>query len=86
MASRFNRFTRKYENYPIPSEWHVTAYVPDLNTIVNCPHCGEPFQAKDGYTSMEIYTDNGIWGMIVHEKCYRQELDRCEEAEGIGYE
>lgn len=81
MAKYYNRFTRQHEEYQIPDGWRVSAYEADLDTMVNCPHCGEQFPAKEGYTSMEIYTDNGLWGMMVHEKCYQQEWQRRREAE-----
>ena len=72
---RWNWRKRKYENYDVPDSWCVKTFVNDLDTVVNCAHCGNGVPFGITYTSMEIHTGIGI-GYAVCDECHEKELNR----------
>ena len=69
LLRKWNYTIKTYEPYEVPDEWNVRTYCPDMDEIVNCPHCGKKLTFGETYTSHEIHTNYGI-GYGVCEKCY----------------
>lgn len=77
--SKWNYKTHSYDLVDVPNEWRCSTYEDDMDTLINCPHCGSEFKVGDGYTSMEFHTWLGF-GFIVCEECYKEELKRRKNA------
>ena len=77
--NKWNWKKHEYEPLEVPDDWNCKTYSPDMNEIINCPHCGKEISFGDGYTSREIQTEYGF-GYMVCADCYRKEWDRESEA------
>lgn len=74
MLQKWDYTTRCYIQLPVPDDWNCLTISEDMETVINCPHCGKTLKYGDGYTSMEIYSM--LFGYIVCEKCYQEEIRR----------
>lgn len=75
ILKKWNYQKRNYENYEVPDNWNCKISSEDLETIINCVHCGKQLKYGDSYNSMEIHTLYGF-GYGVCEKCYAKEWER----------
>ena len=82
ILNKWNYEKHAYEEHEIPSDWKCITYSPDMEEIVNCPHCGEEIKVGDSYTSMEFHTPYGF-GYLVCRKCYDEEFKRRMENEEV---
>lgn len=72
---KWNYQKKEYEEYSVPDSWNVGVYAFDMDTCVDCAHCGTPKPYGLTFTSMEIHTEAGI-GYAVCDKCYEEEMGR----------
>ena len=70
---RWNYRTAKYDEYEVPDNWSVHTFVPDLDTFVDCAHCGKGLPFGLSMTSFEIHSDMGF-GFAVCPNCYDIEV------------
>jgi hypothetical protein len=75
---KWDRRTHIYENF-IPPDGEYILVADEMDQLTTCPHCGKKVKYGETYTSKEIYTDNGIFGYPVCEKCYEKEWNRIRE-------
>lgn len=78
--NKWNYKLHDYEEVEIPEDWKCVTYSPDMEEIINCPHCGKEIKVGDSYTSMEFHTEFGF-GFCVCEDCYELEMKRRMENE-----
>jgi hypothetical protein len=71
---KWNFQTKEYEDYFVPKNWKVCAYIDDLNSLINCASCGKSIIAGDTYTSRQIQGVLGF-GYMVCEDCYSKERE-----------
>lgn len=83
ILKKWNYKKHKYEDCMIPNSWKVSLYETDMDTIVNCPHCGKEVRYGDTYTSRQFHNWVGL-GYAVCEECYEKEWKREREAKKDG--
>lgn len=81
ILKKWNYEKHKYLDYEVPNEWRVSLFESDMNTLVNCPHCGNKIKFSDTYTSLEFHNWAGL-GFAVCEKCYNKEWEKREKYKG----
>lgn len=79
---KWNYERHDYEDYLIPGDWKVSMYEEDMNTPVNCAHCGKLLPFGDCYTSQEIHNAMGM-GYAVCENCYDEEVKRRNKTRAV---
>lgn len=75
---KWNRQKHIYEDFTPPDGEYILTR--DMDQKTTCPQCGQEVVFGNCYTSMEIYTDDGFWGIPVCEKCYEKEWERRKKA------
>ena len=75
LLRKWNYQKREYEPYEVPDDWKVSLWESDMDTVVNCPHCGRQLTFGECYTSREIHNKFGM-GFGVCGDCYEQEWER----------
>ena len=81
ILKKWNYETHKYDDTEIPDKWNVSLYEIEMDTKINCPHCGKEFDYGDGYTSLEFHNWVGL-GFSVCEECYEKEWERRRKYRG----
>ena len=79
ILSKWNCKEHKYEDYIVPSTWKVSLYEADMETIVNCPHCGKEVKYGETYTSKQFHNWAGL-GFSACSECYEKEWKEEREA------
>ena len=73
IARKWNYLTHSYEPVEVPKK--ATAYLANMDEVVQCAQCGKEMTFGDGYTSQEIHTAMGF-GYSVCTICHTAELGR----------
>lgn len=68
-VNKWDSKKKKYNKVNIPSDWKISTFEFDMNTIVNCVNCGKEVVFGDGYTSRRYHTEMGM-GYSECEECY----------------
>ncbi|MCL2632330.1 MAG: hypothetical protein FWD45_04525 [Coriobacteriia bacterium] len=71
---KWNYATRAYDIVELPDDWRVSFFETDMDTLVNCPHCGKSLSFGEAYTSRQFHSKAGF-GYGVFTDCYKKEWD-----------
>jgi hypothetical protein len=59
--------------------WSIVLYTDDMDLRVNCASCGKRLAFGATYTSRQLFTDNGWFGLPVCTDCYAKEIKAWRE-------
>lgn len=56
-------------------DWNIVLVTDDMDLRVNCASCGKDLPFGQTYTSRQLFTDNGYFGLAVCTDCYLKEWE-----------
>lgn len=77
MGTKWDREKKKGELVRMPE--YAVYMSEDHNKPIVCASCAQPMIYGEGYGSLELFNENGVWSFIVCGDCYAKEWKRERE-------